>query len=349
MTRRIAMRRSPIHGNGVFALVDIPAAVRLVQYRGAIITQAQADRRYDGTSDSGHTFLFILNERFVVDANVDGNVARWINHSCDPNCEAVIHEHDHDRRRDRVIIETVRAIRAGEEITYDYGIVLDEPYTPKLKRIWACRCGATNCSGTLLKPKRRQAAAGVRATAAGSRCPAPGALVASVLERGVFREAFVAVGVFDRAIRIGDREVARCALAVGPVVGAGEHVEVAGLVDQGVGARIGAGVRRGPERVALMDAVGLGRIHVGKRAGDVGDVRARRAEPGGGTCTEPRHAARTAIARVPAPRESGAQLPAHASCDAASSRGASSDAAAQIKGPCRPRRPSSRSEPTSSG
>jgi SET domain-containing protein len=154
MARRIARRRSKIHGNGVFAVTDIPAGVRLIQYRGRIITQAQADRRYDGTSDSGHTFLFILNDDYVIDANFDGNDARWINHSCDPNCEAVVHEHDHDRRRDRVLIETTRRIRAGEEITYDYGIVLEERYTPALKRTWQCLCGAPKCTGTLLKPKR---------------------------------------------------------------------------------------------------------------------------------------------------------------------------------------------------
>jgi SET domain-containing protein len=154
MARRIVTRRSPIHGNGVFAATAIPAGVRLVEYRGRVITQVQADRRYDGTSDSGHTFLFILNDDYVIDANFDGNAARWINHSCDPNCEAVIHEHDHDRRRDRVMIETIRPIRAGEEISYDYGIVLEERYTPALKKIWQCRCGSPKCTGTLLKPKR---------------------------------------------------------------------------------------------------------------------------------------------------------------------------------------------------
>lgn len=154
MSRRIVTRRSPIHGNGVFAATDIPAGVRLVEYRGRVITQAQADRRYDGTSDSGHTFLFILNDDYVIDANFDGNAARWINHSCEPNCEAVIHEHDHDRRRDRVMIETIRPIKAGEEISYDYGIVLEERYTPALKKIWECRCGSPKCTGTLLKPKR---------------------------------------------------------------------------------------------------------------------------------------------------------------------------------------------------
>lgn len=159
MSRRIVTRRSPIHGNGVFAATDIPAGVRLVEYRGRVITQAQADRRYDGTSDSGHTFLFILNDDYVIDANFDGNAARWINHSCEPNCEAVIHEHDHDRRRDRVMIETIRPIKAGEEISYDYGIVLEERYTPALKKIWECRCGSPKCTGTLLKPKRGRRAA----------------------------------------------------------------------------------------------------------------------------------------------------------------------------------------------
>jgi hypothetical protein len=160
MPRRIATRRSPIHGNGVFAVRDIPAGVALIQYRGRVISQAQADRRYDGTTGSGHTFLFILNDHFVIDANHEGNAARWINHSCAPNCEAVIHEHPIDRRRDRVMIETKRRIRAGEEITYDYGIVLDEPYTAKLKRIWGCRCGKRGCSGTLLKPKPARGSAG---------------------------------------------------------------------------------------------------------------------------------------------------------------------------------------------
>jgi SET domain-containing protein len=159
MSRRIVTRRSPIHGNGVFAATDLPKGVRLVQYRGRVITQAQADRRYDGSSDSGHTFLFILNDDYVIDANFDGNAARWINHSCSPNCEAVIDEHASDRRRDRVFIETIRPIKAGEEISYDYGIVLDEPYTPRLKKIWECRCGSRKCTGTILKPKRQRKSA----------------------------------------------------------------------------------------------------------------------------------------------------------------------------------------------
>ena len=158
MPRRLALRRSPIHGNGVFATCDIPAGIELIEYKGRLLRIAQADRIYADTSGTGHTFLFTLNERYLIDANVGGNVARWINHGCDPNCEAFVHESaDGDPRRDRVIIESRRAIKAGEELTYDYGIVLEEPHTARLKRAWACRCGAAACSGTMLRPRRRSA------------------------------------------------------------------------------------------------------------------------------------------------------------------------------------------------
>ncbi len=164
MTKRIAARRSPIHGNGVFALVDIPKGAELIEYRGQRLTHAQADRRYANTSETGHTFLFTLNDQYVIDANVDGNIARWINHSCAPNCRAVQEESaEGDPRKDRVMIETTRALRAGEELTYDYGIVLAERLTPALKKIWACRCGAPKCVGTMLKPKRAPAAKKVAA------------------------------------------------------------------------------------------------------------------------------------------------------------------------------------------
>jgi uncharacterized protein len=157
MSRFFKQRRSPIHGNGVFATSIIPAQTELIEYRGRLLTHAQADRLYDGTSDSGHTFLFTLNDRYVIDANVEGNTARWINHSCAPNCRAVVEENqDGKRREDRVLIESLREIRPGEELTYDYGISLGERLTPRLKRIWACHCGDSSCIGTMLKPKRKR-------------------------------------------------------------------------------------------------------------------------------------------------------------------------------------------------
>ena len=110
-----------------------------------------------GDVDSGHTFLFTLNERYVIDANVEGNVARWINHSCDPNCEAVIEEDDDGNpTQDKVFIEAMRAIKSGEELTYNYGIVLEEAHTARVKKLWACLCGSKNCTGTMLQPKRKK-------------------------------------------------------------------------------------------------------------------------------------------------------------------------------------------------
>ncbi|MFB9066804.1 SET domain-containing protein [Pseudofulvimonas gallinarii] len=159
MSRRIIVRNSAIHGRGIFAATDLPAGIRVIEYKGTIITDAQADRLYGDSLDTGHTFLFTLNEKYIIDANQKGNSARWINHSCEPNCEAVIHvDPDGDDRKDRVFIETIRPVKAGHELTYNYGITLDVPHTKKLKAIWACRCGSKSCTGTLLQPKRRSAA-----------------------------------------------------------------------------------------------------------------------------------------------------------------------------------------------
>lgn len=155
MTRRIVQRRSQIHGNGVFAARDIPAGLTLIEYRGRRLTHNQADRAYGGDVESGHTFLFTLNDKYLIDANTGGNVARWINHSCAPNCEALVVENEEgDPSKDRVVIDSIRKIRAGEELTYDYGITLEDRHTPRLKAIWACRCGSPKCTGTMLKPKR---------------------------------------------------------------------------------------------------------------------------------------------------------------------------------------------------
>ena len=155
MSRRIQQRRSRIHGNGVFAAAAIAAGTRLVEYKGLRRTHEDADERYGDSLDSGHTFLFTLNDAWLIDANVDGNVARWINHSCAPNCQAVLEENaGGDSRRDRVFIESLREIAAGEELTYNYGIRLSVPHTATLKKQWACRCGAAECTGTMLQPKR---------------------------------------------------------------------------------------------------------------------------------------------------------------------------------------------------
>ena len=98
-------------------------------------------------NDPHHTFYFHIDEEHVIDAKYGGNAARWINHACEPNCEA-------EEIDGRVFIKALRDIAPGEELFYDYGLVIDERYTPKLKKQYACRCGSPKCRGTMLAPKR---------------------------------------------------------------------------------------------------------------------------------------------------------------------------------------------------
>ncbi len=152
--KKIVARLSPIHGNGVFADELIRKGERIVRYKGEVRSHAQVDEAYADIDENGHTFLFTLNDDYVIDANVDGNVARWINHSCAPNCEAVLEENVKGKpRKDKVFIEAIRDIQPGEELTYNYGIVLAERHTAKMKKIWGCKCGAKKCTGTMLQPK----------------------------------------------------------------------------------------------------------------------------------------------------------------------------------------------------
>ena len=155
MPRKIVARKSPIHGNGVFAAAPIRKGERVIEYKGRRRTHEEVDNDVGGDVDSGHTFLFTLNDDWVIDASYEGNDARWINHSCDPNCEALIEEDEGgDSRKDRVFIEAIRDIRPGEELSYNYGITLAERHTPRLKKIWACLCGSPKCTGSMLQPKR---------------------------------------------------------------------------------------------------------------------------------------------------------------------------------------------------
>src|SRR5690606_21574004 len=91
-SQKIEARSSDIHGNGVFATAAIGKGERIVRYKGALRTHEQVDADYGDIEEDGHTFLFTLNDDYVIDANIKGGVARWINHSCDPNCEAVVEE-----------------------------------------------------------------------------------------------------------------------------------------------------------------------------------------------------------------------------------------------------------------
>ena len=146
--RRYVVRNSPIHGRGVFALKLLLKKTRVIEYKGELISDAEADRRYSKKhANSPHTMLFSVDGGLVIDATRRGNSARFINHSCTPNCEALEEE-------GRIFIETIRSVPAGGELTYDYNLVLEERHTPAVKRAHACFCGARNCRGTLLGDKR---------------------------------------------------------------------------------------------------------------------------------------------------------------------------------------------------
>lgn len=151
--RRFQVRRSPVHGRGVFALRAIEAGERIIEYTGERISWKEALRRHPhDPAQPTHTFYFQLDGGDVIDALYGGNSARWINHSCAPNCEA-------QEDGGRIFIHALRPIEAGEELNYDYGLVIDEPLTDALKADYACHCGAPECRGTLLaaaeeKPRR---------------------------------------------------------------------------------------------------------------------------------------------------------------------------------------------------
>jgi hypothetical protein len=156
MSSKIVQRNSKIHGQGVFATAPIKKGEDVIEYKGKLRTHEEVDEEYGG-KDTGHTFLFILNDTYVIDANIGGNVARWLNHGCAPNCQAfVIEDESGDPRKDKVVIEAIRNIKTGEELTYDYDIRIEEPITAEERHLWACRCGAPNCNGSMIKPAKRK-------------------------------------------------------------------------------------------------------------------------------------------------------------------------------------------------
>ena len=142
------VRVSPIQGRGVFAARKIEEDEKIGEYIGEIITEKEADLRYPFEGEERHhTFLFRLDNGKIIDAEHGGNAMRFINHSCDPNCEA-------EEEDGRIFIYAARDIRRGEELAYDYNFILEERHTAKQKALYPCYCGAKNCRGTILASKR---------------------------------------------------------------------------------------------------------------------------------------------------------------------------------------------------
>ncbi|MGD9946114.1 MAG: SET domain-containing protein [Burkholderiaceae bacterium] len=150
MARKIQVRRSGVHGKGVFAAQDIPKGTRILEYRGELITDAEADRRHPTNPDDPfHTFFFSLSDGdLCIDGGSNGNAARWINHRCAPNCET--EEIVNARGRTQVFIYARRDIRVGEELNYDYRLHQSGRITRQDKLNYRCLCGARSCRGTML-------------------------------------------------------------------------------------------------------------------------------------------------------------------------------------------------------
>jgi SET domain-containing protein len=151
LNKWLLVRRSKVHGNGCFARCFIPKGTRIIEYLGERVSHKEADRRYEGADvNDNHTFLFIADRRTVIDATRGGNEARWINHSCDGNCES-------ETEKGRVFVDALRDIEKGEELGYDYQIGRDKNDPPNVDEIYACRCGSPKCRGSMLWPPKRKA------------------------------------------------------------------------------------------------------------------------------------------------------------------------------------------------
>jgi uncharacterized protein len=154
------VRHSPVHGYGVFALRRIRKGTTVTEYLGDRVSHEEADARYeDKDANDNHTFLFTVDSKTVIDGGVGGNDARFINHGCEPNCESTT-------QNKRIYVEAIRTIQPGEELAYDYQIQRDPEDPPNVDEIFACRCGAAKCRGSMLvarkKPRKKAAAEAVK-------------------------------------------------------------------------------------------------------------------------------------------------------------------------------------------
>jgi SET domain-containing protein len=148
----VVVRRSRIQGRGVFTTRPIAEGERIIEYTGARMTheEADADCSDDEAMRRHHTFLFAVDDKWCIDGGRGGNESRYINHSCEPNCEVEI-------KRGRVFVHALCDIPEGGELLYDYWYVTDESYDwDDLRRIYPCRCGAATCRGTLARPPRKR-------------------------------------------------------------------------------------------------------------------------------------------------------------------------------------------------
>src|SRR5216684_5142308 len=132
---RVRIGQSRIHDAGLFATIDIKQGTKIIRYLGKKIPHEESDRRLA----AGNVYIFGLDEHYAIDGNTLKNTARYINHSCDPNCAL--------QTTSRAIwVVAIRDIWEGEELTHQYNYEYDpERYTDS-----PCFCGAKNCVGYIV-------------------------------------------------------------------------------------------------------------------------------------------------------------------------------------------------------
>jgi SET domain-containing protein len=136
------VRRSTVHGRGLFARTPYGPGELVGEYRGRVIdAAAEGDTSSASSADPSYTLLFSLDNGLTIDAGVSGNSIRFINHSCDPNCETSVED-------DRVFVHALRDVPPGEELTYDYNLRPGDPSDSPDE--YPCRCGSEICRGTML-------------------------------------------------------------------------------------------------------------------------------------------------------------------------------------------------------
>jgi hypothetical protein len=195
------VRHSAVHGYGVFALRRIRKGTTVAEYLGDRVTHEEADARYeDKDPNDNHTFLFTVDSKTVIDGGVGGNDARFINHGCDPNCESTT-------QNKRIYVEAIRTIQPGEELAYDYQIQRDPDDPPDVDEIFACRCGAANCRGSMLAARKTGRPAAHRKAVPKAAARAAGA--AGAAKRGGRKPARKALARSSAAPRAPRRDPAR--------------------------------------------------------------------------------------------------------------------------------------------
>jgi SET domain-containing protein len=144
------IRKSKIQGKGAFAARRIRAGQKIVEYTGEKITNDEADKRYDeDRMNRHHTFLFTLDDDYCIDGDVPTNKAKLINHSCEPNCEAIIDD-------GRIWIYAMKNIQPGVELAYDYQYERTGDDIAALEKFYVCRCGSKKCRGSIMAPPKKK-------------------------------------------------------------------------------------------------------------------------------------------------------------------------------------------------